>query len=294
MLSIFDWIRRSRNGAELLATLEYFKEHKPDLFPEEKAVAGPLTFLERPCDRCWIYPSRADQKEIYCKTCQQIVMISKTRGYKSRHAVVVWGYVNQLPKYLESGKGFYSSNILGSYVHDENHFMLILERYKVKPWVQELLLYHGAELKGLLQIFPTIPDTKRGNMNDIINRAVHQDSRYPMAHLRIRFFSNAFQIFVPHKRDDAGLLTFEVREFLELLQMAFIFRSLLRPEDQQLLRELIDIDNITDRRFQWARFAGSLHPEARDMLNSWNIPLWPENKITLLYELLDYVEYSLN
>lgn len=291
MLSIFDWIRRSRNGAELLATLEYFRERKPDLFPEEKAIAGPVTFLSSPCNRCWIYPCCGDQGVMYCKTCLEVITASKTMGGKSRHAIVVWGHVNLLPKQLKSGKGFYASKILGSYVHDDQHFMLILERYKLKPWIQELLLYHGAELKGLLQIFPTMGQTSRGNMNDIINRAIHQDARFPMNQLRIRFFSHPFQLFAPHKREDDGILTFEVMEFLELLQMAFIFRSLLRPEDQQLLRELIELDSNTDGLFQWGRFSGSLMPEARDMLNSWNIRMWSKHQITLLYELLGYVEY---
>lgn len=291
MLSIYDWIRRSRNGAELLATLKYFRGHKPDLFPEEKALAGPLSFSNRPCSRCWIYPCNGDPGGSYCRICQEVVTASKKMGYKSRYTIVVWGHVNLLPKQLKSGTGFYASKIMGSYVHDDHHFMLLLERYKLKPWIQELLLYHGAELKGLLQIFPTTGETNRGNMNDIINRAIHQDARFPMNQLRIRFFSKPFQLLAPHKREDAGILTFDVMEFLELLQMAFIFRSLLRPEDQQLLRELINLESTTDGRFQWGRFTGSLKPEAREMVNTWNISMWSKHQITLLYELLEYVEY---
>ncbi|MBF0204445.1 MAG: hypothetical protein HQK67_09065 [Desulfamplus sp.] len=292
MLNIFDWIRLSRNGSELLATMEYFLENKPDMFPEEKALAGPVSFLSRPCSRCWIYPSSDNQDDSYCKICLKIITLSKKMGHKSNYSMVVWGNVNYLPKQLKSRQGFYASSIMGSYVHDDNHFMLILERYKLKPWIQELLLYHGTELKGLLQIFPTVGDTFRGNMNDIINRAIHQDSRYPMNVLRIRFFPNAFQLFVPHERDNAGILTFEIKEFLELLQMAFIFRSLLRPEDQNLLRELLNMENNTDGLLQWGRFAGSLEPEARDLLNSWSIRQWSKNQITLLYELREYVEYT--
>ncbi|SLM27611.1 hypothetical protein MTBBW1_1040068 [Desulfamplus magnetovallimortis] len=291
MLNTFDWIRRSRSGAELMATLNYFRKCKPDLFPEEKSLANAVTLFDVPCSRCWIYPCEDPDGEAYCRICKKIVTASRKMGHRSRHSVVVWGYVNQIPKNLESGKGFYSSDIVGAYVHDDSHFMLVLDRYKIKPWLQELLLYHGADLKGLLQIFPTTGKSAKAEMSDIINRAIHQDSRYPMDTLRVRFFSRPYQVFSPRERDNAGILTFSVMEFLELLQMAFIFRSLLRPEDQDLLRELINLDNITDGRFQWSRFAATLKPEARDMLNSWNIRTWSENQIILLYELLDYVEY---
>ncbi|MBF0199913.1 MAG: hypothetical protein HQK66_01100 [Desulfamplus sp.] len=295
MLSIFDWIRLSDNGAELMATLEYFKENKPDIFPEEKAIAGPVTLMNRPCSRCWIYPcsDNSGTDSIFCKTCHEIVARSRQMGRKSRYASVVWANVNLLPKNLNSRKGFYAtSNVFGSYILEPSHFLLVLNRYKIKDWLQELLLYHGGSIKGLLQIFPTCGSTNRGNMNDILARAIQQDARFPMNMLRVRFFSSPFQLFAAHKREKSGMLTFEIMEFLDLLQMAFIYRSLLRPEDQQLVKELISLENPNERRFQWGRFSGSLKPEARDMLDSWNIPMWTKHQIILLYELMEYVEYA--
>lgn len=291
MLSTFDWIRLCNTGAELIATLNIFQGRKTDRFPEEKALAGPTTLFDPPCFRCWMHAVDDERERPYCRTCHDVITESKRWGRKSTHTVVVWGHVNQLPKQLELREGFYEKGSLGAFVLDENHFMLLIERYQLKPWLQELLLYHGSELKGLIQLLPTTGMAARESMNDLICRAVLQDSRFPMNMLRIRFFSRPFQLFAPHKRDNEGLLTFDVNTFLEYLQMAFIFKSLLRPEDQQLLRELIELENPADGRFQWGRFTGSLQPEARDMIDSWNIRSWSQSQVTLIYELLDYVEY---
>jgi hypothetical protein len=292
MLSIFDWIRRSRTGAELLATLNYFQDHSPVPFPEHKAIGGPISLFNRPCKRCWIYPCQGNSRIEYCRTCLSIIAEAKSLGRQARQAIVVWGHVNRLPKQLESKTGFYRRHILGSYVHDAQHFLLVMNRFNLKLWIQELLIYHGTELKGLLQIFPTIGQSHRGSMEDIIGRAIHQDARFPMNLLRIRFFSSAYQIFAPHVREQKGQLTFEVREFLKLLEMAFIFRSLLRPAEQRALRSLLNLNSITEKQFAWGRLIGYLTPEAKDMLNAWKFRQWSQNQIALLYELIDYVQFT--
>ncbi|MBW1675423.1 MAG: hypothetical protein JRF30_01080 [Deltaproteobacteria bacterium] len=292
MLSIFDWIRRSKSGGELLATLEYFQDRSPDLFPEHKAIGPPVSLVNRPCKRCWVYPCQDNRGLGYCRTCLAIIARAESLGGQSRQAVVVWGHVNCLPKQLKSKTGFYSNHILGSYVHDAQHFLLVMDRFELKPWIQELLVYHGTDLKGLLQVFPTTGQTQRGSMEDVIGRAIHQDARFPMDLLRIRFFPNAYELFAPHVREWRGQLTFEVREFLKLLEMAFIFRSLLRPEEQRMLRNLVNISNESKEQFTWGRVTGHLTQEARDMLNAWKFRQWSQNQIILLYELIDYVEYT--
>jgi hypothetical protein len=291
MLSVFDWIRQSRTGAELLATLEYFQDHSSDLFPEHKAIGPPVYLADRPCKRCWLYPRQDNQSKGYCRTCLKIVSRAKQLGRQSRQTVVVWGHVNSLPKQMQSKTGFYGSHILRLYVQDTQHFLLVMFRRKLKVWIRELLFYHGTDLKGLLQIFPTTGVTQQGNMADIIGRAIHQDARFPMDLLRIRFFSSTYQLFSPHVRERKGLLTFEVTEFLRLLEIAFIFRSLLRPEEQQMLREFTNINNNSEKQFLWGRLTGCLTREARDMLNAWKFRQWSQNQVVLLYELIDYVEY---
>lgn len=292
MLSIFDWIRQSRTGAELLATLQYFQTHSSELSQTNEAISGPISLFNRPCKRCWLYPCHDNPKLLYCKTCLAIIARAKMLGHQSRQAIVIWGHVASLPKQLESKTGFYSSHIHGSYIHDAQHFMIVMRRLKLKPWIQELLIYHGTDIKGLLQIFPTTGHTNRGTMGDIICRAIHQDSRFPMDMLRIRFFSKSYQLFIPHAREQKGLLTFEVRDFLKLLEMASIFRSLLLPQDQQILRDLTNVKNKSEEQFLWGRLTGYLSSEAKDMLNAWKFRQWSKNQIILLYELLDYVKYT--
>ena len=290
MLSSFDWVRRSRSGAELLATLEYLAT-KPDLFPAGEGIGPPFSALDGPCQRCWVYPRLSSPQQPYCQTCQAILARASKLGYVSRQSIVVWGFVNRLSKLLRMGEGFGDRHILGAYVRDENHFLLMMPRRELKPWLRELTLYHGPDLKGLLQIFPTTGMGRGVDMADVLCRAIHHEMRFPMDQLRVRFYSAPHQIMKPHTRDQQGLLTFEVSEFLSLLEMAAVFRTILYPQEQQLLYELVNLEDASEKQFYWGRFLGMLNQEAKDMLNAWRIRQWPKNRIQLLYELVDYVAF---
>ncbi len=113
-----------------------------------------------------------------------------------------------------------------------------------------------------------------------------------MDQLRVRFYSGAHQIFSPKNREEQGVLTFEISEFLNLLEMASVFRSLLNPSAQKNLLKLTQLKSVKEEQFYWGRFMGFLSDEAKDMLNSWNIRQWPRMWIQLLYDLLSYVHYS--
>ncbi len=126
-------------------------------------------------------------------------------------------------------------------------------------------------------------------MGDILCRAIHHEATFPMDQLRVRFYSSPYQLLRPHTRERQGLLTFEVSEFLRLMEMAAVFRALLKPEEQQALHELLDLDDSVEEQFYWGRLVGHLTQEAKDMLSAWRIRTWPENRIKLLYELIDYV-----
>lgn len=291
MLDGFDWLRRSRTGAELLATLHYL-ERKPDLFHHEE-IGSPHSALGGPCRRCWIYPRVTSGRRTsrYCKSCKAILTHAHWLGHISRQSIVIWALVNRLPKQLESGEGFSDSRILGAYVHGQNHFLVAMRRRELKPWFQELVIYHGADLKGLIQILPTAGSGRGVSMADILCRAVHQEGRFSMDQLRVRFFSAPHQLLAPHTRDRRGLLTFEISDFLSLLEMAAVFRTLLRPEAQQALYELLNLDDASEEQFYWGRFLGYLGPEAKDMLSAWRIRQWPKERIQLLYELVRYVGF---
>ncbi|MCP4690590.1 MAG: hypothetical protein GY859_21230, partial [Desulfobacterales bacterium] len=282
-------------GSELLASLMHFKEHSeapPDLLPERKALGPPLTIFQGPCRRCWLYSRDDTSGRKYCPTCQAIVTRARSLVRESLNALVVWGNVNQTPRQLRRGAGFYKEHVLGYYIRDEHHFLLVLPRLKMKTWIQELLIYHGKDLGGLLQIFPTTGSGGQSAMDDTLSRAIHLDRRYPYDKLRVRFYPSPYHVFTPHLRDCQGRLTFEVREFLNHLEMAAIFRSLLRPEEQRALKELLRMENLAEKRFNWGRLTGDLSPAPRDMLEAWGIRNWPESRIELLYELLDYAEFT--
>jgi hypothetical protein len=290
MLSSFDWLRRSESGAELLATLEYLT-NRPDLFPPGDEVGPPFSALDGPCQRCWVYPRLSSTRRNLCPSCQAIVTRAKKLGRISRQSIVLWGLVNRLSKLLRMGEGFSDYHVLGAYVHDENHFLLMMPRRELKPWLQELVIYHGPDLKGLIQILPTTGAGKGVNMGDVLCRAAYHEARFPMDRLRVRFFSAPHQILIPHARDQQGLLTFEVSEFLSVLEMAAVFRTILYPREQKALYELLNLEDASEEQFYWGRFMGFLTQEAKDMLNAWRIRQWPRSRIELLYELVDYVAF---
>lgn len=290
MLNRFDWLRRSRTGAELLATLKYL-EANPDLSSKGGGLGPPPSALSGPCQRCWIYPrGTAKPNARYCPVCQIILHEAWQASELSRHAIVVWGFVNQLPKQLRTGLGFRDSHILGTYIHDENHFLLMLYHLGIKPWLQELAIYHGAELKGLIQILPTT-GARGAGMGDLLCRIIRHEARFPKDRLRVRFFSTPHKVFAASLYDRDGVLTFEATEFLSLLDMASVFRSVLGPDEQKTLYKLLKMENTNEAQFFWGRFLGSLGREARDLLNAWRIGQWSTPKMDLLYELIEYVEF---
>ena len=310
MLNSFDWLRRSRTGAELLATLKCLEE-KPGLFDEDE-IGPPHSALGGLCQRCWVYPRAASSRRRpepvegresprdtyhsrrtapYCQACRAILARASRLSKIPRECVVIWAMVNQLPKQLEGGRKARDRRMLGAYLHDEHHFLVMMRRYSLKPWLQELLIYHGADLKGVVQILPTTGAGGGLDMADILCRAVHQELRFPMDQLRVRFFSAPHQLLRAHTRDRQGLLTFEVSEFLNLLEMAAIFRTLLYPEAQQALHDLLNLRDSSEEQFYWGRFLGYLSSEAKDMLSAWRIRQWPRDRIRLLYELVEYVAF---
>lgn len=302
MLNGFDWIRRSRSGAELLAVLKYL-ETKPELLNEGE-LGPPHSALGDLCQRCWIYPrAPSPRQEIpsgtycdrklapYCEKCRRILGRAGRLGGLSRHAIVIWGFTEPLPKQLANGEGFHDARVLGTYIRDENHFLLMMQRRELKAWFQELLIYHGNGLKGLIQVLPTTGASGGLDMSDVLCRAIHQEARFPMDRLRVRFFSAPHQILRPRVRDRLGLVTFEAAEFLSLLEMAAVFRTVLLPDAQQALFELLNLEETSEEQFYWGRFLGYLSPEAKDMLNAWKIRRWPKERIKFLYELTRYVAF---
>jgi hypothetical protein len=119
----------------------------------------------------------------------------------------------------------------------------MLNRKQLKPWFQESMLYHGASLKGLIQIFPTAGITAHLSMDEVLCRIIHNEARFPLDQLRVRFFFAWKQIFAPRESDRQGILTFDAGEFMSMLEMASVFRTLLRPEGQQkIVHDLLTME----------------------------------------------------
>ena len=203
----------------------------------------------------------------------------------------MWSFVNWLPRQLRTGGGFQDARVLGVYVQDANHFLLMLQRQDLQPLLQELVLYHGTDLKGHIQILPTMGTHNRMGMGDILVRAVHHETYFPMDKLRVRFYTRPYQVLRPHELDREGILTFEIGEFLSLLEMATVFRSVLTPNEREILYGLLTTDDRPEGLFYWGRFLGILKQEVKDLLEAWRIRSWPRKRVKFFYELTRYVGY---
>jgi hypothetical protein len=302
MFSHFDWLRRASTGAELLATLHYLagdEEHSQadeprevtvfsSPFPLAEELGPPTTALDGPCVRCWVYP-RAPQL-LYCPSCQAILEHAKRVQPLTVRAVIVWGYVNQVPLRVRARADENATRVIARYLHDEQRFLVMLRHRDLQPWLKELMLYHGGTLKGLLQVCPTTGG-RDSHMGELLCRLVRNEARFPLDQLRIRFFAASHQVYDPRVYDRMGILTFDVAEFLRMLDMAVVFRSLLRPEEQKILYQLLKNDDTNEAQFYWGRLLNYLSREAKDMLNAWRIRQWSQPQIDLLYQLVKYVEF---
>ncbi|MGB0383959.1 MAG: type III-I CRISPR-associated protein Cas10i [Ardenticatenaceae bacterium] len=290
MLNSFDWLRRSESGAQLLATLTYLAENTDlDIDDQTMEIGPPHSALHSPCQRCWIYPTATYDKP-HCEFCEAILAHASQLGNASRRAVLIWGFVNQLPSALYNSAGF-ENDFLAGYVYDDHHFMVAIHQRGLKEWLQNLVLYHGFDLRGLLQIFPTMGSGGRIDMSGILCSVIHREASLPMDQLRVRFYPAPYHVLKPQIRDRKGLLTFRISDFLGYLEMALVFRTVLHPQEQQILRDLLTTEDNAEKQFFWGRFYGSLNQEARDMLYAWNIRQWSKERVKLLYELANYVYY---
>ncbi len=291
MQTFFNWVRHCRSGAELIAVLRLIHQ-SPDLFQKMGKIGPPFLLTHTPCQRCHFYPCENQTNARHCKACQSILTLARHLGNLSNASVVAWGFVNYIPSQIDPDALVDRKHFYGVYIQDDHHFLVVMHRLRLMEWIREILIYQGADIKGFIQILQTTGNSIRGTMGDILCRAVHHENRFPMDLLRIRFYPKAYQIFRPVQREKEGVLTFEISEFLNLMEMASIFKSLLNPESQKNLLQLTQLQNEKEKHFYWGRFMGFLSDEGKDMVNSWNIRQWPSARVELLYDLLAYVRYS--
>ena len=102
MLTKFDWFRRCRTGTELLAALKYFADN-PNIDLSKLQLGAPFSATGKLCQRCRIFaPVRTSRKyHRFCPVCYEILGLKDSLKIKSHNAVIVWGYVNQIPQRLQ-------------------------------------------------------------------------------------------------------------------------------------------------------------------------------------------------
>lgn len=284
MLGPFDWLRRTRTGAELLAVLDGLAE-APEVFAGQEGLGAPLSALGGPCQRCWVYARREGRP--YCRVCQEIRQRQQRLDSPARRAVVLWGFVDQVPAFLQDREEERCG--LGLYIHDRQRFLLMMRREELKPWFQEWAIRYGPERKGLVQIIPAVGMRASATMGELLCRAVGYESYLPMDRMRVRFYTTPAQVMAPHRWEREGVLSFEIDAFLGLLEMAEVFRVLLRPDEQKEVLELLGLRHGQEEAFYWGRFLGRLEMRTRDMLAAWGMRAWPRSRVQLFAELLDYV-----
>ena len=289
MLNTFDWLRRSENGAELITAMDAVGTDA-DFFHEEEKMGHPVYSINGPCTRCWIFPRLSDLS--HCRICNTIVSESRKLGKVSRKCLLVWGYVNFLPDSVEQNDDLKEDKARAVFIKDDKHFLAAVNGYDMTKWFKRIILDCGSDLKGLLTVFPTTGKKQTFTMGDILCRAVLYDSRFPMDRLRIRFFSRPGQLKVPHMREKQGMLTFEPSEFLGMLEMATLFKSRLRLEEQEMIKEITGIKDRHEKAFFWGRLMSNLSIEAKDMLSDWKFREWSDNKIKLLYDFTANVPFT--
>jgi hypothetical protein len=294
MLTAFDWLRRSRSGAELLSMLAMLSED-PSCFERLQLLAGfdkfgPAPYaLAAPCARCGLYPRVPSS--IFCPTCRVIRDGTRSSGQIVHDVLVVWGYVNQLPFRLLEAKPNANVEIVNSFIHDERHFLLLLRRRNLLPWLQELALYYGTDLRGHLQLMPTWGGKDGIGMGDLLCQMIRHENYYALDRLRLRFYMRHYQVLRPHEFDREGSLTYEIAKFVRLLEMAVIFRSILLPQEQKVLYDLLLNADENSDSFYWGRLMGFLSQRGRDLLDSWEVRRWKTRQVKYFYELTNYVDY---
>lgn len=290
MRSSFDWLRLAFTGAELLATLRLIADEPAALRGE--GLGAPLSALDGPCERCWTYARLPN--DTHCAPCRAILDRRRTYAKLSRAVVLIWGYVNQTPRALRQlnlavDQAVIADDGRASYIAGDKRFLQVLPRRDLQSWLHDLLLYDGGSVTGLLQIFPTTGVARGLCMNDLVCRVVNRETTLGLDQLRVRFYGAPHHVMIHYTLEQEGLLTFKAADFLGMLEMAVIFRQMLHPREQDMLRELLTTDDLNQEQFYWGRFLGMLRQEVRDMLHAWQVRQWSKEQVNLFYTLLRYV-----
>jgi hypothetical protein len=287
MQNAYDWMQICRSGSELIATLDLLADEPnlPEIIAKEDCLGSPQTAYDGPCFRCRYY-SRLPNDH-YCYFCNHVMVREKILKSFARHSVALWFFVNFPPKKLPA-----TGQEVFSYILDDNHFLCCTNRWNLKSFLQEIMLIQGPDWLGVIQIFPVFQGGDTLTMSDLLSSALFDEKSIVQDRLYIKFFASPFQIVHKREREREGKLIFEAVNFVGYLEMAEIFRRGLYLEEQDRLRQLLEVEDPSEKQFYWGRFLTQVRPEAQDFLDSWNIKNWTSTQVSLFYELLDFVKYD--
>jgi len=287
MQNAYDWLLISKSGGELLATIDLVTDEPdlPGIVAKEECLGLPQTAFDGPCLRCRYYSRLANSH--YCYFCNHVmVRESVVRSY-ARHSVALWCFVNYPPKKIPK-----TSHEVFCHIVDDNRFICCTNRWNLKNFLQEMMMIQGPDWLGTLQIFPVFRGGETLTMSDLLCSAIFDESALVQDRLYIKFFSSPYQFVHKREREREGKLIFEATDFVGYLEMAEIFKRGLYLEEQDRLRQLLDIEDASEKQFYWGRFLAQVRPEARDFLDSWKMKNWTESQVSLFYELLDFVKFD--
>lgn len=289
MLTELDWILLSRNGYELFATLKILAT-QPDLF-ETAAEIGPTHSATADlCRRCWTYAGTSKYRaKPCCPICHNIQTYAKRFGVHAQDAIAIWGSVDMPAKECRNLADVLRRGSIVSYVHDDRHFLSMIFRRRLKTWIENILLYR-PDMAGHLVIFP--PRSNRYICTgDTMARILYAAPDYPTDRLWIYFYDKVFHLFSANRSNKQSVPIYDIGTFKGLLEAAAVFRSLLTPNIQEAVHELLHLKNNHEECFYWGRLLNLLKPEAVCMLEAWRFRHWPKSQLNLFFNLMNYVEY---
>jgi hypothetical protein len=287
MQNAYDWLQICRTGSELMATMDLVADEPnlPEIVSKEDCLGTPQTAFDGPCLRCRYYSRLINNQ--YCYFCDHVMAREPVIRSYARHSVALWFFVNFPPKKIPK-----TSHEIFTYIADANRFLCCTNRWNLKSLLQEIMLIQGPDWLGVIQIFPVFQGGETLTMSDVLCSAIFDEKSMVQDRLYIKFFASPFQFVHKREREREGKLIFEATDFIGYLEMAEIFKRGLYLEEQDRLRQVLDIADPSEKQFYWGRFLTQVRPEARDFLDSWNLRNWTQSQVSLFYELLDFVRYD--
>jgi len=287
MQNAYDWLRICKSGSELIATIDLVTDepYLPEIMVKEDCLGPPQTAFDGPCLRCQ-YFSRMPNHHL-CYFCDHVIVREKSVRSFAPHCVTIWGFVNfPFRKIPQTKHEIFTYNV------DHNRFICCTNRWNLKMLLQEIMMIQGPDWLGTLQIFPAFQGGETMNMSDMLCSAIFDEKALIQDRLYIKFFASPFQFVHKKEREREGKLIFDAIDFIGYLEMAEIFKRGLYLEEQDRLKELLEIQDVSEKQFYWGRFLAQVRPEARDFLDSWNMRKWSKSQVSLFYELLDFAKFD--